>query len=426
MTDGVDADADAGAALQRAWREERAAVLATVARRLGDLQKAEDAVQEAFAAAAVRWPAQGVPDRPAAWLTTAAWRKALDALRADRFPVPAHAPDPHDPPDAAVTDPEPVLDVVAAEDDVLSLILTCCNPALAPEAQVALTLRHVAGLTDRQIAARFLVPEATLTKRLVRARGKIRDARISFELPDRTRLEERLVEVRAVVYLIFTEGYLASGDEPSVRADLCDEAIWLARQLHRLGPDPETTGLLALLLLQNARAAARRDADGHLVPYDEQDRTLWDADAVEQAKQLLATTGAAPPGPYQLQAAIALLHATAPTPGQVNWTVIAQLYDALARVEPSPVVEVNRALAVGRARGAQHGLAALRPALDDPRLAAYVPLHAAHAELLERAGDPAAAAAWERAAALAGDPEQRAHLTRRAVRAAPGPAGTTG
>lgn len=351
---------------------------------------------------------------------TTAWRRALDAVRADRFPL-ANAPAVEQQ-ETIVTDlnfdPEVGgLGVVAAQDDVLSLVLTCCHPALSSEAQVALTLRHVAGLTDRQIAARFLVPEATMTKRLVRARAKIRDARISFELPDRTRLGQRLTEVRAVVYLIFTEGYLAADDGPSMRIDLCDEAVWLARQLHRLASDAETTGLLALLLLQHARTAARRTSDGALVPYAEQDRDLWDHAATAEAKRLLAGTGTTPPGPYQLQAAIALLHATASAPDAVNWSTIASLYEALARVEASAPVEVNRAVAVGRARGAQYGLAALRPLLQDPRLAAYVPLHAAHADLLERAGDPAAAAAWQCAADLAADPAQRAHLSGRATAA---------
>lgn len=418
MTDAAVPEALASAALQRAWQEQRAAVLATVARRLGDLQKAEDAVQEAFAAAAVRWPLDGVPERPGAWLTTTAWRKALDAVRADRFPVPAVEPEAG----AGMEEEfgEVGVDGVAAQDDLLALILTCCHPALSPEAQVALTLRHVVGLTDRQIAARFLVAEDTMTKRLVRARAKIRDARISFELPDRTRLQARLGEVRTVVYLVFTEGYLTSGDGPSVRADLCDEAVWLARELHRLAPDEESSGLLALLLLQNARLAARRTPDGDLVPFDEQDRSLWHGPSIEEAKRLLATTGSTPPGPYQLQAAIALLHASAAAPDDVSWTTISSLYEVLARLEPSPVVAVNHAVAVGRARGAAYGLAALRPLLDDARLADYVPLHAAHAELLERAGDPAAAQAWERAAELARDPAQRAHLERRSRSRSPG------
>jgi RNA polymerase sigma-70 factor (ECF subfamily) len=264
----VDPSSSVEQALGRAWRDERAGVVAVVARRLGDLGLAEDAVQEAFAAAAVAWARTGVPDRPGAWLTTAAWRKALDALRKDRFPVDA------DPQARAASAPPAVDDRLqrdpaesSVDDDLLALVLTCCHPALSPEAQVALTLRHVVGLDDRQIAARFLVSEATMSKRLVRARAKIRHGRISFALPDRTRLEERLVEVRAVLYLVFTEGYLASGGGPAVRLELCDEAVWLCRQLHRLVPgDAETTGLLALMLLHGARGKARRTAPADWSP----------------------------------------------------------------------------------------------------------------------------------------------------------------
>jgi RNA polymerase sigma-70 factor (ECF subfamily) len=417
---------DPAAAVEAAWRTERVAVVATVARRLGDLQAAEDAVQEAFAAAAHRWPRDGVPDRPGAWLTTTAWRKALDAVRRDRFPVPARPGDPAQEATMSVhahgTDPadgpDPVLDLapVARDDDVLSLILTCCHPALSSDAQVALTLRHVTGLTDRQIAARFLVSEATMTKRLVRARAKIRDAGIRFDLPDRTRLHERLDQVHATIYLLFTEGHLASGPETAVRAELCDEAVWLARQLHRLLPDdPETTGLLALLLLQHARTPARLDATGRLLAYAEQDRARWDGDLVDQARTLLARTIRGAPdrlGPYQLQAAIALLHTTADA--EPDWAAVAGLYAALARVAPSPVVEINRAVAVGRAHGPAAGLAVLDPIIGQGRYATYLPLLAARADLLERTGDPAAADAWRDAARHATNPDQRAHLLGRA------------
>ncbi len=306
----------AEAAVQVAWRTERVAVLATVARRLGDLQLAEDAVQEAFAAASINWAASGVPKRPGAWLSTTAWRKAIDRLRGDRFPVTRRDTDAQltQVSEPAIIDARlqgELVDSVVRDDDVLSLVLACCHPALSPEAQVALTLRHVVGLTDRQLAARFLVPEPTMTKRLVRARAKIRDARISFALPDRNHLHERLDEVRAVIYLIFTEGYLTTDDDASIRVLLCDEAVWLARQLHRLSPDePETTGLLALLLLQHARTGARQDDKGRLIAYAEQDRSRWDMKAIDEAKTLLATTAASvvnQPGGYQLQAAIVAL-----------------------------------------------------------------------------------------------------------------------
>jgi RNA polymerase sigma-70 factor, ECF subfamily len=396
-------------ALERAFRDERAAVVAAVARRVGDLGLAEDAAQEAFAAAAARWPVDGVPERPGAWLTTAAWRRALDVLRRDRRVAPVA----EIPVGEATADGPPPGGVT---DDVLALLLACGHPALAPEAQVALTLRHVAGLTSREIAAAFLVPEPTMAKRLVRARTKIRDAGIRFEVPAPEHLADRIAQVRTVVYLVFTEGYLASGEGPPVRADLCEEAVWLARQLHRLVPrDAETTALLALVLLQHARAGAR-EAGGALVPYPDQDPRLWDAAAVNEARALLATTASEPPGPYGVQAAIALLHASATAPDRVDWVRVARLYGVLARLDPSPVVAVNRAVAVGRADGAGAGLALLAPLLADGRLAGYVPLLAAHADLLTAAGDPAAADAWQRAAAAAPPGPQRDNLLGRAAR----------
>src|SRR3954447_19892648 len=298
--------------LERAFREDRAQVVATLARRLGDLQLAEDAVSEAFAAAAVTWPSAGVPERPGAWLTTTAWRKALAVLRRDRS-APGAVVEPQ-----VAAAPEPGLH---EEDDLLQLVLTCCHPALAIEARVALTLRHVAGLSVAEIAAGFLVPEETMAKRLVRARTKIRQTAISFELPGPDGLAERLSSVQAVLYLVFTEGHLASGDGPAVRVELCDEAIWLARQVHRLVPDDgETTGLLALMLLQHSRAGARHDDAGRLVSFAEQDRSRWDVRAIGEARELLATTGRGPVGQYQIQAAIAALHAAAPTAEEINWS----------------------------------------------------------------------------------------------------------
>ena len=394
--------------LERAFREERAQVVATLARRLGDLQLAEDAVSEAFAAAAGTWPSAGVPDRPGAWLTTTAWRKALDALRRDRRTT--------DVPVDAVVVPidQPSLH---EEDDVLQLVLTCCHPALAFDARVALTLRHVAGLTVSQIAAGFLVPEATMAKRLVRARRKITESGISFELPDSADLGDRLAAVHAVLYLIFTEGHLASGEGPALRADLCDEALWLTRQVHRLVPDDaETTGLLALMLLQHSRARARSDAEGRLVPFAEQDRSAWDQRAIREARALLATTGHVPPGPYQLQAAIAVLHVAAPDADAIPWHRIAELYRVLDHLAPSPAVTVNRAVAVGRAQGPAAGLAVLAPVLADPRWSRYAPLHAAHADLLARAGDAGpACAAWQRAAETSRNRAGREALRRHAV-----------
>lgn len=429
--DAVHADA-VRAALGDAWKEERARVLATVARRTGDLQLAEDAVQEAFAQAVVSWPRDGVPQRPGAWLTTTAWRKAVDARRRDRVAA------------VPVGDPAEVGDLVDAartagghaasptgrqgsgtadrpvEDDLLALVLTCCHPALAPEAQVALTLRHVAGLTDAEVASMLLVRPATLIKRLVRARAKIRDAGIRFAVPQGEALARRMEEVRSVVYLVFTEGHLPALDGPAVRPDLCAEAVWLARELHRLVPhDEETAGLAALLLLHHARAAARVDADGALVTLARQDRSRWDPAAVAEAGRLLGEAASTPPGPYRVEAAIALLHMSAPSAEEVDVATVSDLYDVLHRLHPSPVVAVNRALAHGRSRGATAGLAALREVEADPRLGGYAPYWAARGELLERAGHPGAEEAWSRAADLTRNARHREELLHRL--ADPGP-----
>ncbi len=389
------------------WAEHRPQVVATLARRLGDLQLAEDAVQEAYLAAARRWPTDGLPDRPGAWLTTTAWRKALDVQRQQRFPLLNGE-------ERAGIDPGtggeqfPGRDPIAAADDVLALTLACCHPALSPEAQVALTLRHVVGLTDREVAERLLVAGPTLTKRLVRARAKIRDAGIGFEVPTTEHLPGRVQEVRTVVHLLFTQGYA----DPARGRELCEEAIWLGRQVTRMLPgDSETTALLALMLLHHSRWAARW-VDGRLVPYDEQDRALWDGAAVEQAKQLLA--GIDKPGAYALHAAIALLRAAT----EPRWPLIADLYTALARLDESPVVRVNRAVAVGRADGPQAGLAALAPLLSDSRVSGSVSLLAAQAELLERAGDQSAEDGWRHAADVARNDAEREHLVSRARRAA--------
>jgi RNA polymerase sigma-70 factor, ECF subfamily len=403
----------------RVWRDERTAIVATLARRLGDLDLAEDAVQDAFARAVERWPKDGQPDRPGAWLATTAWRAALDRLRTTR----RRREDSVDlvsvgAADTPILEPPPWQDTdLPVADDVLRLLITCCHPALSPEARVALTMRHVAGLTAREIAAAFLVTEATMEKRLVRARAKIRTAGIRFDLPGRTSFTERLADVHAVIYLVFTEGYLSGGEGPPIRADLCDEAVWLARQVHALMPkDAESTGLLALLLLQRARVDARVDADGSLISYDEQDRARWDQQAITEAQQLLAMTGSGPLGVYQVEAAIALLHAVAPDAASVPWTRIAELYAILLRIAPSAVVEVHRAFAVGAASSPTDGLLLLAPLLEDPALARYAPLHLVHGELQYRLGaHDAAVVAWQLALACSKHPGQRAALARRAA-----------
>jgi RNA polymerase sigma-70 factor (ECF subfamily) len=406
-----------GPALERAYREEWSAVVATLARRLGDLQAAEDAVSEAFIAAARTWPRDGVPPKPGAWLTVTAWRKAIDQLRS-RAPVSAQGLSPvladltAQPPDADPEEPQ-------MADDQLGLIFACCHPALAPEVRVALTLRYVGGLTTKEIAAGFLTPEPTLAQRLVRAKRKIRDAGIRFSPPQASELAARLPGVQAVIYLIFNEGYSASGDTELVRVDLCAEAIWLGRVLHRLVPaDAESAGLLALMLLTHSHAAARVDADGHAVVLADQDRARWDQDLIAEGSALLdAAIALERPGPYQLQAAIAALHSLAPSFDLTDWSQIAALYRQLARRSPSPVVEVNRAVAVGMADGPLAGLAVLAPVVRSGQLDGYGPLHVARADLLDRAGQAdLAAAAWTRAIETTENGVLRDELIRRVQR----------
>jgi RNA polymerase sigma-70 factor, ECF subfamily len=399
----------AAAALERAYRDERAAVLATITRRLdGDLALAEDAVQDAVLAAAVAWPRTGVPARPGAWLTTTAWRKALDRVRRDRT-LAARLPDLADPAAMDHFDTD-AFDVSSLEDDRLRLLFTCCHPALAPEARIALTLRSVGGLTVAEIARALLVSESAMEQRLVRARRKVTGARIPFAVPGDDLLPERLGGVLRVVYLIFNEGHTATAGDVLVRGELLDEAIRLGRLLARLMPDDaETLGLLALMLLIDARRPARD------LPLDRQDRSLWDdAKAREGVEALDRALLLRRPGPYQLQAAIAALHTGAATFEQTDWPQIAALYLALSRIDPSPVVAINRAVAVAFADGPEAGLELLEALDVDRRLDRYQPLHAARAELLRRAGrTQEAQAAYERAIALSANEAERAELRRR-------------
>ena len=405
----------AAAAVARAFRDERAAVLATLIRHVGDFGLAEDAVQDAFVDAVAAWRRDGTPSKPGAWLTVAARRRAIDRLRRDRS-LADRADRLAELVRLDAQEQPSMSEESAIVDDRLRLIFTCCHPALDMAARVALTLRALGGLTTGEIARAFLVSEPTMGKRIVRAKRKIADAHIPYRVPADEELPNRLRGVLRVIYLIFNEGYSASEGDRLVRGELCNEAIRLGLLLSRLMPDDaEVWGLLALMLLHDARRGARVDTHGRYVTLEHQDRSLWDqgkiregVNALERAARLRR------PGEYQLQAAITALHIQAPAPDQTDWAQIAELYGALAKLNPSPVVELNRAAAVGFAAGAEAGLELLRPLLGNPALERYQPLHAVHAELLARAGDPgSAAAAYERAIAITTNSVERAELERR-------------
>jgi RNA polymerase sigma-70 factor (ECF subfamily) len=409
----------AAAALAAAFRDERAAVLATLIRHVGDFQLAEDAVQDAFAAALPAWRRDGVPQRPGAWITVAARRRAIDRLRRDRSVADRAARLAELVRLDAQHEEQPVIDesdASAIADDRLRLIFTCCHPALDLAAREALTLRALGGLTTREIARAFLTSEPTMGKRIVRAKRKIADAGIPYRVPSDEELPERMRGVLRVVYLIFNEGYAAAEGDRLVRDELCAEAIRLGRLLCVLMPDEaEVWGLLALMLLHDARRDARVDSDGRYVALDRQDRSLWDRELIADGLRALdRAVRRRTPGRYQLQAAITALHVQAADPDATDWRQIAGLYGALAELDSSPVVRLNRAAAVGFASGAAAGLGLLAPLLDDPQLANYQPLHATHAELLRRAGDADGAAhAFVRAIELSANAVERAELERR-------------
>jgi RNA polymerase sigma-70 factor (ECF subfamily) len=400
-------------AITRAYHEEWARVVAGLARRFGDLDVAEDATAEAFVAAADRWPREGVPPNPGGWLATTATRKAIDRLRRESQRDAKHQ-------EARIvyddTPPEPTGPV---EDDRLRLVFTCCHPALAMEARVALTLRLLGGLTVPEIARAFLVQETTMARRITRAKAKIKAAHVPYRVPSADDIRERLAGVLAVVYLVFNEGYLASeGDDP-VRVELTDEAIRLGRLLRTLLPaEGEVAGLLALMLLTDARRLARVSRTGELVTLDEQDRGAWDRALIAEGNALVrerleaVAAGGDPPGRYQLQAAINAVHTDAPSARDTDWSTIVALYGRMVLLDPSPIVRLNRAVAVAEVDGPGVGLAEIDRLAEV--LDGYHAFHAARADLLRRLGRGGESrAAYDRAIGLAGNPAERAYLTRR-------------
>lgn len=394
--------------IERLYRDESRRVLATLIRLLGDFDLAEEALHEAFRSAVEQWPREGVPDNPRAWLVSAGRFRAIDSLRRQRRFQPL---------DERIDVPGEgdAQEVELLEDDRLRLIFTCCHPALASDAQVALTLREVCDLSTEEIARAFLSSPSTLAQRIVRAKAKIRDARIPYEVPGRNELPERLEAVLRVVYLVFNEGYFASSGDSLTRSQLSDEAIRLGRLLLELLPEPEVQGLLALMVLHESRRQARSAADGEVILLEAQDRSLWDRELIAEGEALvLQALHSRRFGPYSLQAAIAAVHAEAASLEETDWAQIVGLYDELLRLNPSPVVALNRAVALAMHEGEEVGLMEVERLLASGELDGYHLLHAARADLLRRLGrTDQAIAAYRQALALAQQGADRQFLQKR-------------